>query len=59
MNNNKIKIETNKETLDLIRRSVANYLEELENRNNDTSKEMDYIELEKIYNKLVDLTFNK
>lgn len=55
----KIKIETDKETLDLIRRAVANYLEELEDSNYDVRNVMGYVKLEKIYNKLADLTFDK
>jgi hypothetical protein len=55
----KIKIETDLETLDLVRRAVANYLEELEDSNYDVRNVMGYVKLEKIYNKLADLTFEK
>lgn len=51
----KIKITTDLETLILVRKATACYLDELETRKEKDNTE--YHELEKIYNKLCDLTF--
>jgi hypothetical protein len=53
----KINITTDLETLTLVRKALSYYLDDLDAFND--FKDKDYCELEKAYNVLCDLTFDK